>query len=578
MFIKCVLFVTLFTVVYSDYDNYDSGSQCTFPHFDHGRINTRRKYRLYRFMCYHGFMLVGNRYATCRNGEWDVPWPVCVKPGCIVPNVPHSLQLSKHDNAWLTFFCLPGYELKGRPAMYCDGITWNGTAPSCVDTNTASKLSCDFEKSDLCGWMNDDLHDFDWKRLNLATPSALMATGPSYDHTLGEGASGYYMYIESTARSLNDTARLISPVYSKELTKGGCFSFYYHMFGKDIGGLRVYQKPDNYPLAILTVLHDKQKFLLFEKWGNQGDTWYGSISPLKDQGDDFQIIIEGIRGKSFTSDIAIDDVAIMQGEDCNKAVPTPPTFLSESCEGRCNVYGNSEPKHGCGCTAACVLNSMCCADFFEMCVFSSNMDTTPVDDDKASSIEPPQTQKLVSKSSDAPTTVPSKTTKTLKTTVVTTTVPPKTTKSKTTTVKTTPKITPKTSRTTKILTTTKTTTVKPITTSKKVTSKSKPTTSTKMITTKKSTTTIKPTTTVTATTNKQIIDSASRRVKDKQSNEWSGLKTWTVVLAVLLCCFGAGWLMYASRGAHLAVMLARVRGRTQNDPEVRYLHSNADDD
>lgn len=58
------------------------------------------------------------------------------------------------------------------------------------DAKTAMKLSCDFEDPNNCGWVDDELHDFDWKRLNKKTPSSFLNTGPSFDHTFGEGGTG----------------------------------------------------------------------------------------------------------------------------------------------------------------------------------------------------------------------------------------------------------------------------------------------------------------------------------------------------------------------------------------------------
>lgn len=60
----------------------------------------------------------------------------------------------------------------------------------CTDSTTVSELSCDFESPSICGWTQDELHDFDWKRLNKKTPSSFLMTGPSYDHTYGKGGSG----------------------------------------------------------------------------------------------------------------------------------------------------------------------------------------------------------------------------------------------------------------------------------------------------------------------------------------------------------------------------------------------------
>ena len=59
-----------------------------------------------------------------------------------------------------------------------------------TDSNESTPLSCDFEDPDICGWVNSELHDFDWERLNKGTPSSFLKTGPSYDHTYGKGGSG----------------------------------------------------------------------------------------------------------------------------------------------------------------------------------------------------------------------------------------------------------------------------------------------------------------------------------------------------------------------------------------------------
>lgn len=36
---------------------------------------------------------------------------------------------------------------------------------------------------------------------------------------------------------------------------------------------------------------DRQKYLLFEKWGNQGDFWYDAVTPLRDSSENFQVEI-----------------------------------------------------------------------------------------------------------------------------------------------------------------------------------------------------------------------------------------------------------------------------------------------
>lgn len=37
---------------------------------------------------------------------------------------------------------------------------------------------------------------------------------------------GHYLYIEASGRLVNDTARIVSPLYNSSLTDSGCFSFW----------------------------------------------------------------------------------------------------------------------------------------------------------------------------------------------------------------------------------------------------------------------------------------------------------------------------------------------------------------
>ncbi|KAL0809981.1 hypothetical protein ABMA28_010824 [Loxostege sticticalis] len=610
---KWIIFLSILSVIDAQYV---PGGQCSVPRLAHGRPRWRSRSKLIKYICSPGYELVGSRYATCKNGQWDSPKPTCVRPGCPVPELKNGLVISTRSDAWLVFFCLPGYKLVGSSAMFCDGISWNATVPTCVDSTISTKLSCDFETPDLCGWTQDSLHDFDWERLNQKTPSSFLFTGPSHDHTIGKGGTGYYMYIESSSRKQNETARLISPIFDMKLAKDGCFSFYYHMFGRDIGGLRVYQKPDNIHLQTMIRLPEesRKKYILFEMWGNQGDFWYGDVSQLQDFGDNFQIVIEGIRGKKFTSDIAIDDVAILQGENCEaarKAISPPPALLPETCEGRCR--NPLEPPRGCGCTIMCLVNNNCCPDFYDICFDTS--DTTTEDPDP-SSAELPQTQKLIGKTTTQPSTELESTPKGRLSTQPTTTTVPTTSKI---TVTTTIKPTTKTVRITKSTTTTKAMNVtvfqkdaisdkakstnvtttrlpKPTTVTLKTTKKTiiyKPSTkalprnvTAKVIkTTTPKTKTVPLTTTVKTTfvnaprtteTYTKKTSTLQRPVKSQaKSSAWRPV---LITLAVLLCCGGLAWIAAGARGARGRAALAALRGRARNDPEVRYLHSDVDDE
>lgn len=90
------------------------------------------------------------------------------------------------------------------------------------------------------------------------------------------------MYIESSSRFENDTARLISPVYDKTDNET-CFEFYYHMYGSSTGTLRVYLKKANDSWEL-----DSEN-VFFSKSGNQGDEWFRSFNALGPIDQDFQV-------------------------------------------------------------------------------------------------------------------------------------------------------------------------------------------------------------------------------------------------------------------------------------------------
>lgn len=94
---------------------------------------------------------------------------------------------------------------------------------------------------------------------------------------------GHYMYIESSSRNENDTARLISPVFDASDTEL-CLEFFYHMFGASVGTLRVYVKlsTDSWNLD--------PKRAIFSKSGNHGDLWYKSFHSLGYIDEEFQVM------------------------------------------------------------------------------------------------------------------------------------------------------------------------------------------------------------------------------------------------------------------------------------------------
>ncbi|CAB4000024.1 MAM and LDL-receptor class A domain-containing 2 [Paramuricea clavata] len=168
---------------------------------------------------------------------------------------------------------------------------------------------CDFEHG-LCAWEQDTTDEFDWTRNTGYTPS--YSTGPITDHTTGQ-ATGHYMYTETSwPRKPGDRARLITPVIKSE-SKGCRLRFYYHMKGDHIGWLVVYVRKSYNDLKSIQVL--------LNITGEQDDFWRRADVPIS-SASEFEIVIEGVRGTSYTGDISIDDVSLTPGcKVCPKCTP-----------------------------------------------------------------------------------------------------------------------------------------------------------------------------------------------------------------------------------------------------------------
>nr|KAG5693435.1 hypothetical protein BaRGS_022322 [Batillaria attramentaria] len=88
-------------------------------------------------------------------------------------------------------------------------------------------------------------------------------TGPENDHTLGVSGGGHYMYLETSNGNPGDTADLITADFT-ESANLICLTFYYLMYGDDVGKLEVFSA-----LANDVTVTQKE----FEKTGDQGRAW-----------------------------------------------------------------------------------------------------------------------------------------------------------------------------------------------------------------------------------------------------------------------------------------------------------------
>ncbi|XP_010571424.1 PREDICTED: zonadhesin-like, partial [Haliaeetus leucocephalus] len=119
---------------------------------------------------------------------------------------------------------------------------------------TACNMSCTFDV-DFCEWEQATSDDFDWIRHKGPTPTP--NTGPSHDHTTGDG---YYIYLQGSNALPGFVAHLVSPVCSSEGPH--CFRFWYHMYGAaETMALRVY------------IVQNETSTLEWRDAGSKGDRW-----------------------------------------------------------------------------------------------------------------------------------------------------------------------------------------------------------------------------------------------------------------------------------------------------------------
>ncbi|XP_031666604.1 MAM and LDL-receptor class A domain-containing protein 2 [Oncorhynchus kisutch] len=184
-----------------------------------------------------------------------------------------------------------------------DDITF--TAGLCAPSDL-----CDFEESS-CNWLQQADDDGDWVRGSGSTPNP--NTGPDYDHTTNT-ATGHYFYLPSSGVDQpGQTARMASPLFPAG--KGVCLQLWYHMSGRGMGTLNVYQWSEQGALV-----------MLLSRSGDQGALWRFAQATLQLDRDDYRIIVEGVKGSSDEGDMAFDDILVSNS-------PCPPP-------GRCDFQTN----------------------------------------------------------------------------------------------------------------------------------------------------------------------------------------------------------------------------------------------
>ncbi|XP_039670520.1 MAM and LDL-receptor class A domain-containing protein 1 [Perca fluviatilis] len=172
---------------------------------------------------------------------------------------------------------------------------------------------CDFEEGS-CNWQQQTTDDFDWVRQSGSAHNP--NTGPDSDHTTNTPTGHYYYLSSSTADCAGQTAKMSSPLYPAG--KGACVQLWYHMYGKGMGMLNIYQQSE-----------EGKRALIFSQTGDQGRIWRLAQASLLPRVQPYRIVVEGVKaGPTQEGDMAFDDVQLTDA-------PCPPPghcdFESSMC-------------------------------------------------------------------------------------------------------------------------------------------------------------------------------------------------------------------------------------------------------
>ncbi len=153
------------------------------------------------------------------------------------------------------------------------------------------------------GWSNvnnesDD--DIDWKIGSGHTPTP--NTGPQRDQN-SDTELGNYLYLEGSPNCINSQATLFTPCIDLSNSTEPVASFWYHMYGSDIGNLHldIFDGSTWYNNIMIPI------------YGNQGADWQKAEIDLSTfSGSIINARFRGYTGDGYLTDLAIDNFSIVE--------------------------------------------------------------------------------------------------------------------------------------------------------------------------------------------------------------------------------------------------------------------------
>jgi hypothetical protein len=133
-------------------------------------------------------------------------------------------------------------------------------------------------------------------------------TGPHFDATSFGSAGGKYLFLETSSGTTGDTAYFTSPDIDISALTNVELRFAYHMYGVDMGDLAVQVNDGSGWTNVWSVAGQQQTA------GN--DPWLEGNVDLSTYSSPLQIRFGGVKGTSFTSDMALDEIRVQNPPLC----------------------------------------------------------------------------------------------------------------------------------------------------------------------------------------------------------------------------------------------------------------------
>ncbi|XP_048669262.1 apical endosomal glycoprotein [Marmota marmota marmota] len=154
------------------------------------------------------------------------------------------------------------------------------------------EVSCNFERN-TCGWHMGHFTDAHWRRIQ--------SHGPGYDHSTGQG---FFMLLDPTNPPARGRGAHLLTGPQTPATPKECLSFWYHLYGPQIGTLRLIMRRDG-----------GEDTLLWSRSGTHGNRWHQAWATLHHQlepSTKYQLLFEGLRD-GYHGTMGLDDVAVRPG-------------------------------------------------------------------------------------------------------------------------------------------------------------------------------------------------------------------------------------------------------------------------